>query len=76
MSHIVSVLKVMGSKKSFPSKTHKNSTHRAPMAGKAGKFGPCLDFGFQYALIRNNWSKNAKKHVYIICEGSPIFMSF
>ena len=19
--------------------------------------GPCLDFGFQYALIRNNWSK-------------------
>ena len=57
MSHIVSVLKVMGSKKSFPSKTHKNSTHRAPMAGKAGKFGPCLDFGFQYALIRNNRSK-------------------
>ena len=20
------------------------------------RFGPCLDFGFQYALIRNNWS--------------------
>ena len=27
MSHIVSVLKVMGSKKSFPSKTHKYSTY-------------------------------------------------
>ena len=22
------------------------------------RFGPCLDFGFQYALIRNNRSKN------------------
>ena len=21
------------------------------------RFVPCLDFGFQYALIRNNWSK-------------------
>ena len=29
-------------------------------AGKAPRPprpGPCLDFGFQYALIRNNWSK-------------------
>ena len=29
-----------------------------PRQGRQAKFGPCLDFGFQYALIRNNWSKN------------------
>ena len=25
---------------------------------RQARFGPCLDFGFQYALIRNNRSKN------------------
>ena len=25
---------------------------------RQARFGPCLDFGFQYALIRNNQSKN------------------
>ena len=24
---------------------------------RQARFGPCLHFGFQYALIRNNWSK-------------------
>ena len=28
-----------------------------PRQGRQARFGPCLDFGFQYALIRNNWSK-------------------
>ena len=40
----------------FPSEF--NNIIRAAMAGKAPRPGPCLDFGFQYALIRNNWSKN------------------
>jgi hypothetical protein len=26
--------------------------------GRQASFGPCLDFGFQYALKRNNPSKN------------------
>ena len=30
---------------------------RATTAGKAPRPGPCLDLGFQYALIRNNRSK-------------------
>ena len=25
--------------------------------GSQARFGPCLDFGYQYALIRNNQSK-------------------
>ena len=28
-----------------------------PWQGRQARFGPSLDFGFQYALIRNNWSK-------------------
>ena len=32
--------------------------YRGASSGKAPpRPGPCLDFGFQYALIRNNWSK-------------------
>ena len=29
-----------------------------PRQGRQARLGPCLDFGFQYALRRNNWSKN------------------
>ena len=29
-----------------------------PWQARQARFGPCLDFGFQYALIRNNQSKN------------------
>ena len=28
-----------------------------PWQGRQARFGPCLDFGFQYALIRNNRSQ-------------------
>ena len=28
-----------------------------PRQGRQARFGPSLDFRFQYALIRNNWSK-------------------
>ena len=28
------------------------------MAARQPRTGPCLEFGFQYVLIRNNWSKN------------------
>ena len=26
--------------------------------GRQARFDPCLDFGFHYTIIRNNWSKN------------------
>ena len=29
-----------------------------PWQARQARFGPCLDFGFQYTLIRNNRSKN------------------
>ena len=29
-----------------------------PRQGRQARFDPCLDFGFQYALIKNNRSKN------------------
>ena len=28
-----------------------------PRQGRQARFSPCLDFGFQYTLIRNNWFK-------------------
>ena len=33
--------------------------------------GPCLDYGFQYALIRNNWSKNFGPCLAQIRRGGP-----
>ena len=34
------------------------SSSGQPRQGRQARFIPCLDFGFQYALIRNNRSKN------------------
>ena len=35
-----------------------HSVSGSPQQARQTRFGPCLDFGFQYALIRNNRSKN------------------
>ena len=38
---------------------HNNSWHTGPPGQeRQARFSPCLDFGFQYALIRNNRSRN------------------
>ena len=34
----------------------------APWLARLPRPGPCLDFGLQYALIRNNWPKFAVAH--------------
>ena len=34
-----------------------NNIAGPPQQARQSRFGPCIDFVFQYALIRNNWSK-------------------
>ena len=41
----------------FDESFHDDTCSRAATFGKAQRPEPCLDFGFQYAFIRNNRSK-------------------